>query len=146
VPGVGTVAAMADADRLVVAPGCAVPLSELQWRFSRSNGPGGQHANTADTRVEVVFDVAGSPSLRPRHRQRLLERFGPVVRVVCSDERSQARNRALALQRLEHRLTEGLQVEPARRATRPTLASRQRRLAAKAQRAETKRLRRPVTD
>ena len=137
---------MADADRLVVAPGCAVPVSELEWRFSRSGGPGGQHANTADTRVEVVFDVAGSPSLRPRHRQRLLEQLGPVVRVACSDERSQARNRALALERLEHRLTEGLRVRPARRATRPTLGSSQRRLAAKARRAETKRLRRQVTD
>lgn len=137
---------MADADELVVAPGCAVPLSELQWRFSRSGGPGGQHANTADTRVELVFDIVASPSLRPRHRDRLLEALGPAVRVVCSEERSQARNRAMALERLQQRLAEALRVQPARRATRPTRASRQRRLEAKARRAETKRLRRPITD
>lgn len=137
---------MADAERLVLGPGCAVPLGELQWRFSRSSGPGGQHANTADTRVEVIFDVAASPSLRPRHRQRLVEALGPVVRVACSDERSQARNRAMALERLQHRLAEALRVRPTRRATRPTAGSRQRRLDAKARRAETKRLRRPLTD
>ncbi len=137
---------MAVADRLVVAPGCSIPLGELQWRFSRSGGPGGQHANTADTRVEVIFDVAASPSLRPRHRQRLLERFGPEVRATCSEERSQARNRAVALQRLETRLAEGLRVQAPRRATRPTAGSRRRRLDDKAQRAQTKRARRPIDD
>ena len=142
----GTVSAMAEDDHLLVAPGCAVPVAELRWRFSRSGGPGGQHANTADTRVEVVFDVATSPSLRPRHRERLLEAVGPVVRVVCADERSQARNRALALQRLQHRLAEGLRVRPARRPTRPTLASKQRRRQAKAHRAEVKHLRRSLGD
>ena len=81
---------------LRVTRSCSIPLAELSWRFSRSGGPGGQHANTADTRVEVRFDVAGSPSLGPRQRARLIERLGPEVRVVAADERSQARNRALA--------------------------------------------------
>ena len=85
---------------LVVSRTCRIPLSELEWRFSASGGPGGQHANTSNTRAEVRFDVAGSPSLGPRQRARLLERLGPVVRVVADDERSQARNRQLALDRL----------------------------------------------
>ena len=114
--------------QLRVSPTLVIPLAELAWRFSRSGGPGGQHANTADTRVEVRFDVAGSPSLGPRQRARLLERLGPEVRVVASDERSQARNRDLAQRRLADRLREGLRVEAPRRATRPTRASVQRRL------------------
>jgi ribosome-associated protein len=116
---------------LRVSRSCSIPLSELAWRFSRSGGPGGQHANTADTRVEVRFDVAGSPSLGPRQRARLVERLGPEVRVVASDERSQARNRSLALERLAERLAEGLRVETPRRPTRPTKASVRRRLDAK---------------
>ena len=83
-----------------VSRSLSIPSSELAWRFSRSSGPGGQHANTASTRAEVRFDVAGSRSLGPRQRARLLERLGPEVRVVAEDERSQARNRALALERL----------------------------------------------
>jgi ribosome-associated protein len=130
-------------DRLEVTRGCAIPLSELQWRFTRSGGPGGQHANTADTRVEVVFDVAGSPSLRPEQRRRLLERIGPEVKAAAGDERSQARNRALALDRLRSRLAGALWVAPARRPTRPTGGSRRRRLEAKRRRSETKRRRRP---
>lgn len=105
--------------------------SELRWRFSRSGGPGGQHANTSDTRAEVRFDIAGSPSLGPRQRARLLDRLGPELRVVASDERSQARNRALAQQRLLERLADALRVDPDRRATRPSKASVQRRLEAK---------------
>jgi len=127
---------------LRVSRGCAIPVAELSWRFSRSGGPGGQHANTADTRVEVRFDVAGSPSLGPRQRARLIERFGPEVRVVASDERSQARNRALALERLGERLADGLRVETPRRATRPTKASVRRRLDAKRRNADRKAQRR----
>ncbi|MDQ3305828.1 MAG: aminoacyl-tRNA hydrolase [Actinomycetota bacterium] len=133
-------------DHLVVSPGCRIPLSELRWRFSRSGGPGGQHANTSDTRVEVVFDVAGSPSLGPRQRQRLLERLGPEVRALAADERSQLRNRALALDRLRMRLAEALITATPRRATRPTRGSQRRRLDAKGRRSETKRLRRPPSD
>ncbi|MGH9177278.1 MAG: peptide chain release factor-like protein, partial [Acidimicrobiales bacterium] len=88
------------ADDLRVSGSLRIPLDELEWRFSGAGGPGGQHANTANTRAEVRFDVAGSPSLGPRQRARLLEKLGPVVRVVAADERSQARNRQLALERL----------------------------------------------
>jgi ribosome-associated protein len=127
---------------LVVNRSCRIPLSELQWRFSRSGGPGGQHANTADTRVEVIFDIAGSPSLGPIQRTRLLAKLGPEIRVVAADERSQVRNRALALDRLRDRLAGGLHVDRPRRPTKPTRASQERRLQAKRRRSETKRLRR----
>lgn len=130
-------------DRLQVTRSCAIPIAELRWRFSRSGGPGGQHANTASTRVEVLFDVAGSPSLGPRQRQRLLQRLGPEVRVVADDERSQLRNRSLALERLKDRLAEGLRVEKRRKPTRPTAGAKRRRVEAKRRRGETKRLRRP---
>jgi ribosome-associated protein len=127
-----------DPGRLRVSPTLVIPLSELTWRFSRSGGPGGQHANTADTRAEVRFDIAGSPSLGPRQRARLLERFGEEVRAVASDERSQARNRELALQRLAERLANGLRVDAPRRATKPTKASVRRRLDAKRRQASRK--------
>ncbi|MGH9244378.1 MAG: alternative ribosome rescue aminoacyl-tRNA hydrolase ArfB [Acidimicrobiales bacterium] len=130
---------MTDDDRLLrITRSLAIPRAELGWRFSRSGGPGGQHANTADTRVEVRFDVAGSPSLGPRQRARLLERFGPELRVVASDSRSQARNREVALERLADRLAEALRVETARRPTRPTKAAAERRLAGKRRRSERK--------
>jgi ribosome-associated protein len=121
---------------------CTVAPDELEWRFSGSGGPGGQHANTANTRVELRFDVESSRSLGPRQRARLLERLGPVVRVVVSDERSQARNRQLALERLGERLAAALRVERPRRPTAPTLASRQRRLDAKRRQSARKRDRR----
>jgi ribosome-associated protein len=128
-------------EELRVSRTCSIPLAELEWRFSGSGGPGGQHANTANTRVELRFDVARAPSLGPRQRARLLERLGPVVRVVAADERSQARNRALALDRLRSRLAEALRVRPERRATTPTPASRRRRLEDKRRRQDVKRLR-----
>ncbi|MDQ3569462.1 MAG: aminoacyl-tRNA hydrolase [Actinomycetota bacterium] len=128
-------------DHLRITRSASIPLTELEWRFSGAGGPGGQHANTANTRVEVRLDVAHSPSLSPRQRARLLERVGPVVRVVASDERSQARNRQLALDRLRTRLAEALQVRRPRRATSPTTGSQERRLEAKRRRGQTKRLR-----
>jgi ribosome-associated protein len=127
-----------DPGRVRVSPTLVIAASELAWRFSRSGGPGGQHANTADTRVEVRFDIAGSPSLGPRQRARLRERFGDEVRVVASDERSQARNRDLALQRLCERLAAALRVDPPRRKTKPSKASVQRRLDAKRRQANRK--------
>ena len=131
---------------LVVTRSLTIPAAELRWRFTRSGGPGGQHANTADTRAEVRFDVAGSPSLGPRQRARLLERLGPEVRVVADDERSQARNRSLAMERLAGRLAAALHVERPRRPTRPTKASKTRRLDAKRRQSERKRMRRPPED
>ena len=121
---------------------CAIPLDELDWRFSGPGGPGGQHANTSNTRVEVRFDVARSPSLTASQRARLEDRLGPVVRVVAADTRSQARNRELALSRLRERLADGLRTRRARRATTPTAAVRRRRLDAKRRRGDLKRQRR----
>ena len=121
---------------------CAIPLDELEWRFSGSGGPGGQHANTSNTRVEVRFDVAASPSLGPRQRARLLERLGPAVRVVAADTRSQARNRELALSRLRERLAAALRTPRPRRATAPSAAARRRRVEAKRRRGDLKRQRR----
>ena len=134
------------AETLRVTRTCTIPLDELEWRFTGSGGPGGQHANTSNTRAEVRFNVADSPSLGPRQRARLLERLGPVVRVAASDERSQARNRALALERLRSRLAEALRVQRERRPTAPTNASRQRRLETKRRRSQTKRQRARPTD
>ncbi|MEY2406259.1 MAG: ribosome-associated protein, partial [Acidimicrobiaceae bacterium] len=101
-------------DKLRVSGSCVIGLDELEWRFTPSGGPGGQHANKANTRVEVRFDVEGSPSLGPRQRARLLERLGPTVRIVADDERSQLRNRSLALERLRARLADGLHIETPR--------------------------------
>lgn len=129
------------ADYLRVNGSLRIPMGELEWRFTPSGGPGGQHANTSNTRVELRFDVAASPALGPRQRARLLERLGPTVRVVASDERSQARNRQLALERLRTRLAEALRVERPRTATRPTKGAKERRLEAKRQHSERKRLR-----
>jgi ribosome-associated protein len=127
---------------LRVTPTCRIALDELEWRATRSGGPGGQHANTSDTRVEVVFDVESSPSLGPRQRARLLDRFGPVVRASASDTRSQAQNRELALGRLRDRLADGLRVRRTRRPTAPSAAARQRRLDAKRRQSARKRNRR----
>lgn len=115
-------------DELVVGRSLRIPLAELEVRTGPSGGPGGQHANRSHTRVEVRFDVEASPSLGPRQRARLLDRLGPTVRVVADDHRSQARNRAIALERLADRLTAGLRVDPPRRPTKPTRGSVERRL------------------
>jgi ribosome-associated protein len=123
-----------------------IPLSELHLRFSPSGGPGGQHANKVNTRVELRFDVAGSPSLGPRQRARLLERLGPEVRVVADDERSQGRNRQLAVERFRQRMAAALHVEKVRRPTAPSRGAKERRLTAKRHLSERKRNRRPDMD
>jgi ribosome-associated protein len=115
-----------------------IPDAELTWRFSRSGGPGGQHVNTADTRVEVRFDIAGSPTLGPRQRARLLEKLGPEVRVVASDERSQLRNRAAARARMGERLADALRVEAPRRPSKPSKGAVERRLESKRRQASRK--------
>lgn len=126
---------------LRVAPSCRIPLSELTFRYSPSGGPGGQHANVTRSRVEVAFDAQRSPSLEPSQRDRIVERLGPVVGAVASDHRSQARNRALALERLSFRLAVALRPRPARRKSNPPPAARERRLTAKRRRSELKRSR-----
>ena len=123
--------------------GLAIPLGEIELRTSRSSGPGGQHAQKTETRVEAVFDVAASPTLSEAQKRRLLERVGPTVRAVAQDERSQWRNRELALERLAEALRAGLQHDRPRRPTVPTAASRERRLGDKRVRSRTKKLRRP---
>ena len=129
--------------RIRVAPRCAIDADELEWRFETSGGPGGQHANRSRTRVIVSFDVDASPSLTAAQRRRLRERLGPVVRATADDERSQARNRALALGRLVRRLAGALEEPPPRRPIRPPPGARQARRAEKERRARIKRCRRP---
>jgi ribosome-associated protein len=116
-----------------------IPAEELEWRFTTSGGPGGQHANKASTRAEVSFDVSASKSLGPRQRARILERLGPTVRGASGDERSQTRNRELALERLRTRLADGLRIEKPRVATRPSASARARRLTDKRRRSARKR-------
>jgi ribosome-associated protein len=120
-----------------------VPLAEIELRTSRSSGPGGQHAQKSETRVEAVFDVEASQSLTPAQKRRVVAKAGPVLRAVAQDERSQLRNRELAVERLTEALREALRVPRRRVATKPTAASRERRLEEKKRRGETKRLRRP---
>jgi ribosome-associated protein len=132
--------------RVRITPTCVIAADELTWRFGRSGGPGGQHANTSDTRAEVRFDVAASPSLGPRQRTRLLERLGPVVTATAADSRSQARNRELALERLRSKLAAALRVQRPRRPTRPGVAAHERRLEDKRRRSERKRARRRPDD
>jgi ribosome-associated protein len=120
----------------------ALPRREIQLRFSRSSGPGGQHAQKTETRVEALFDVEASEALTPAQKARVVRKAGPVLRAVAQDERSQSRNRELATERLVETLREALRVERRRRATAPTAAARERRLEDKRRRALTKRLRR----
>ena len=124
----------------------ALPPAEIELRFSRSSGPGGQHANTAETRVEAIFDVEASTSLTDAQKRRVAAKAGPVLRAVAQDERSQLRNRELAVERLVEQLREALRVPRRRRPTEPTQAARERRLDEKRRRGDTKRLRRPPTD
>jgi ribosome-associated protein len=135
---------MAD-DVLRVTRSVAIPRSEIKLRFSRSSGPGGQHAQRTETRVDARFDVESSSALTETQRRRVVTRAGPVLRAVAQDERSQARNRELAVERLVEQLRQALRVERKRRPTKPTPESRQRRLEEKRRRSEAKRRRRPPT-
>ncbi|GAA1863243.1 alternative ribosome rescue aminoacyl-tRNA hydrolase ArfB [Paeniglutamicibacter psychrophenolicus] len=129
---------------LEISPALTIPASELDWRFSRSSGPGGQHVNTSDSRVELSWNVAGSRVLTDAQRQRLASRLDSklvsgVLTVSASEQRSQLRNREIALQKLAGMLASALAPDaPRRRATKPTKGSQRRRLAAKSQRSATK--------
>jgi ribosome-associated protein len=121
----------------------SIPRSEIELRFSRSSGPGGQHAQKTETRAEAIFDVERSVGLTETQKRRVIAKAGPVLRAVAQDERSQWRNRELASERVIEALREALKVERKRKPTKPSVAAKKRRLEQKRRRSETKRLRRP---
>ncbi|MDH6236782.1 alternative ribosome rescue aminoacyl-tRNA hydrolase ArfB [Cryobacterium sp. CG_9.6] len=137
---------------LEVSPELTIPAQELGWRFSRSRGPGGQHVNTSDSRVELSWHISGSLALTDEQRMRLLERLdrrlvSGVVTVAASEQRSQLRNREIALRKLAELLADALAPDgPRRRATKPTRGSGRRWLAVKEQRSATKQQRRRPAD
>lgn len=137
---------MPERESIRVTRSVSLPLSEIVTRVSRSSGPGGQHAQKSSTRVEVVFGVETSAALSEVQKRRVIARVGPVVRAVAQDERSQAKNRELAIERLVEKLREALAVPRRRVPTTPTAAARKRRLDEKRRRGRTKALRRPPTD
>jgi ribosome-associated protein len=131
-----------DGESIRVTRSVVVPLGEIELRFSRSSGPGGQHAQKSETRVEAVFDVEASEALSDVQKRRVIARTGPILRAVAQDERSQWRNRELAVERIADQLRAALRVERRRVATKPTAAAVERRLDQKRRRSATKRLRR----
>jgi ribosome-associated protein len=133
-------AAMAG-ESISVTRSVSLPVDEIELRFSRSSGPGGQHAQRTETRVEAVLDVEASSALTPAQKRRVIAKAGPVLRAVAQDQRSQWRNRELAVERLVDALRTALAVPRRRRPTGPTAASRERRLEGKRRRSETKKLR-----
>jgi ribosome-associated protein len=133
-------------DSIRVTRSVVVPLGEIELRFSRSSGPGGQHAQKSETRVEAVFDVEASQALTDNQKRRVVGRVGPRITAVAQDERSQWRNRELAIERVVEQLRDALRVERRRVATKPSAASVRRRLDQKRRRSETKRLRRSTDE
>jgi ribosome-associated protein len=131
------------AESIRVTRSVVLPLAEVELQVSRSSGPGGQHAQKSETRVVAVFDVEASNALTPAQKRRVIARAGSVLRAVAQDERSQTRNRELAVERLVATLREALRVERKRVPTKPTAAARERRLDEKRRRSNVKRLRRP---
>lgn len=130
-----------------IGDGAAIPLSEVELRASRSSGPGGQHANVTSSRIEAVFDVASSPSLTEAQRRRLREKLGDRAAAVSQDARSQARNRELALERLQAKLSQAIKRPKERRPTRPGRAAKERRLEQKRRQSQRKaQRRRPAED
>jgi ribosome-associated protein len=134
-------AAMTGSESIRVTRSVVLPLAEIQLRTSRSSGPGGQHAQKSETRVEAVFDVEASTALTDAQKRRVVAKAGQVLRAVAQDERSQLRNKDLAVERLVASLREALRVPRRRVATKPSAASKQRRLEAKKRRSQVKRLR-----
>ena len=137
------VAALPAPERIRVTRSVLLPVSEIELRVSRSSGPGGQHAQKSSTRVEALFDVDASSALTDMQKRRVVARAGLVLRAVAQDERSQSRNRELAVERLVEKLRAALAVPRRRKATKPSAAARERRLESKRRRARTKALRRP---
>ncbi|MFL5919594.1 MAG: alternative ribosome rescue aminoacyl-tRNA hydrolase ArfB [Gaiellaceae bacterium] len=135
-----------DGESIRVTRSVVLPLADVRFRYSRSSGPGGQHAQKTETRVEASFDVEGSHALSDVQKRRVIARAGPVLRAIAQDERSRLRNRELALERLVEQLRRALRVERKRVPTAPTAASRERRLETKRRRSKAKRLRRPPDD
>ena len=133
-------------ESIQVTRSVSIPRFEIELRFSRSSGPGGQHAQKSDTRVEATFDVEASAALSDAQKRRVITKAGPVLRAVAQDERSQWRNRELATERLVEELREALRVPRPRHKTKPTRASIERRLEGKRRRSDVKRLRRPPPD
>jgi ribosome-associated protein len=131
-----------DGESIRVTRSVSIPRSEIELRFSRSSGPGGQHAQKSDTRVEAIFDAEASASLTDAQKRRVLRQAGPVLRAIAQDERSQWRNRELAIERLVEALREALRVPRRRRPTKPTRAAVERRLEQKRRRSKVKRQRR----
>jgi ribosome-associated protein len=131
-------------ESIQVTRSVSIPRFEIELRFSRSSGPGGQHAQKSDTRVEATFDVEASAALSDAQKRRVIAKAGPVLRAVAQDERSQWRNRELATERLVEALREALRVPRKRKPTKPSKAARERRLEAKKRRGHVKRLRRNV--
>jgi len=137
---------MTGSESIRVTKSVVVPVSEIELRTSRSSGPGGQHAQKSETRVEAVFDVGASTALSDAQKRRVVAKAGPVLRAVAQDERSQLRNRELATERLVSALRDALFVQRRRVPTKPSAASKQRRLDEKKRRGEVKRLRRAADD
>jgi ribosome-associated protein len=137
---------MGASESIRVTKSVVLPLAEIELRTSRSSGPGGQHAQKSETRVEAVFRVETSSALTDAQKRRVAAKAGPVLRAVAQDERSQLRNRELAVERLVETLREALRVPRRRVPTAPTRESRERRLDEKRRRGEVKRLRRQPPD
>jgi ribosome-associated protein len=133
---------MSESESIRVTRSVVVPRSEIELRTSRSSGPGGQHAQKSETRVEAVFDVEASSSLSDAQKRRVVAKAGPVLRAIAQDERSQLRNKELATERVIESLREALRVPRRRVPTKPSAASRERRLEQKKRRSQVKRLRR----
>ena len=137
---------MTDSESIRVTRSVVLPRSEIELRTSRSSGPGGQHAQKSETRVEAVFDVEASSALSDAQKRRVVAKAGPVLRAIAQDERSQLRNKDLAIERLVESLREALRVPRRRVPTKPSAASRERRLEQKKRRGNVKRLRRQPPD
>jgi ribosome-associated protein len=130
---------------IVISRSLTIPASELTWRYSASGGPGGQHANTANTKAEVVWDIESSEAINETQRSRLVEKLGPVLRIAVTDERSQLRNRNIAEQRFKDRVGRALVIERPRKATKRTKGANERRIKAKSEQSERKANRRATS-